>query len=108
MNKQEFENEDDKRYMENFGEDPFDPKFRTGSIPEESPDEKRRREFYADFGSEILSTVNAMISREDFVPSITINFAAVLVSELAKRSGETNYLKPGDPEFGERTSIDEF
>lgn len=88
----------------------FDPKFRTGSIVEEPPDEKRRREFYEEHAGEILSVFNALISRDEHhpSPSFIVDYAACIVSELAQRAGEKGCLKSGDPEFGGRSSIDEF
>ncbi len=88
----------------------FDPKFRTGSISEETPNEKRRREFYAEHAGEILSVFNASIAGTPVYIETTslMNYCALVVSELANRAGETGCLQPGDPEFGNASCIDEL
>jgi hypothetical protein len=89
----------------------FDPKFRTGSISEETPDEKRRKVFYNENFCEILSVYNSYVSGlmdyDNIIVSRSMNRAALVVSELLKRCGEENRLKIGDPEFNGATHIDQ-
>jgi hypothetical protein len=88
----------------------FDPKFRHGSITEETPDEKRRREFYmSNRGAIENMTSSIMHLRSDkYSASNCIDYAALIISEISKRAGFDRYLKPGDPEFDDASCIDEL
>jgi hypothetical protein len=85
----------------------FDHRFRTGSIQEETPDEKRRSMFYA-VNRHAIENMTSSLLHLEYSFSGSIDRAALIISEIAKRAGETNYLKPGDPEWGEAADIDEL
>ena len=83
----------------------FDPKFRHGSISEETPDEKLRSVFYA-VNRHAIEGITSSLLHLDYSFTGSIDRAALVVSEIAKRAGETVCLKPGDPEWGDSTSCD--
>jgi len=88
----------------------FDPKCRHGSIPEETPDEKRRSMFYA-VNKHAIENMTASIMHLELnsvSKTTVIDMSALIISEIAKRAGETCHLKPGDPEFGDAENIDEL
>jgi hypothetical protein len=102
---------DDKHAPDKYiGTHGFDARFRTGSISEETPDEKRRREFYLSNRGAIENMTSSAIHLMGEGTPITrcINYAAVIISEISKRSGFDRHLKPGDPEFGDASCIDEL
>lgn len=87
----------------------LDAKCRTGSISEETPDEKRRNMFYAVNRHAIEGMASSLIHVKDFdLVSQCIDGAARIISEIAKRAGEEYYLKPSDPEFNDALYVDEL
>ncbi len=98
----------DKELKQHAEDWDFDPKFRTGSISEETPDEKRRSMFYAINRHAIENMTSSVIHAHDNqMTSWCINYAALIISQIAKRAGEQHHLNLGDPEFGDATCIDE-
>jgi hypothetical protein len=95
----------DKELKQHAEDWDFDPKFRHGSISEETPDEKRRSVFYA-VNRHAIENMTSSLLHLEYSFTGSIDRAALVVSEIAKRAGEAHYLKQGDPEWGDSTSCD--